>query len=233
VWIRIVDYLLAAAGLVGHLALLVILLRRHLLSRLPAFAILMFFYLLRSALLLVPQFTRDWPASYWLLIYLDPGLQLLVILAIGLAACRNSKSNISRLRVAVAIVLFIIVSAAAAWLIGYSSHYSPRTLSLKLSMFVSTLWLQVAVGLILLLRKTDWPAKRLTLGIALGFAAYSAANILAEVVHAHFALVREPALYAGLFYFRVIIYLCCLLGWSILILRDRSWVFPAFHTIDS
>ena len=220
-WIRIVDYVLAASGLVGHLALLMLLVRRHLLSRLPTFAILIAFYLLRSALLLVPHFTREWPASYWLLIYLDPGLQLLVIIAIGLVASRIPKSKFGPTGVAVAVLFFVVVSALVAWVIGSSSHYSAQNLSVRLSMFVSALWLQVAAGLVILLRKSDSETKRLSLGMALGFAAYSAANILTEIVHVHFVLLRQPALYTGLSYFRVMVYLCCLVGWSVLIFRDR------------
>jgi hypothetical protein len=230
VWIRSVDYLLAAAGVAGHIALLLILLRRRLLLRLPAFAILIAFYLLRSVWLLAPQLTREWPASYWLLVYLDPGLQLLVMIALGLAAWRMQKSAIGLVRAALTIVLFLIVSVLVAWLIGYSSHYSLRNISLKLSMFVSTLWLQLALGLATLLRTSDWQTKRLPLGITLGFAAYSAANILTEIVHMRFALSRAVALYTGLSLFRVIAYLLCLLGWFLLILRDRSKMSPAFHT---
>jgi hypothetical protein len=221
-WIRIVDYILAAAGLVGHFALLMLLVRRHLLSRLPTFAILIAFYLLRSALLLVPHFTRESPASYWLLIYLDPGLQLLVILAIGLVAWRIPKSKSGCKAVVLATLFFVVVSALVAWLIGSSSHYSAQNLSVKLSMFVSTLWLQAAAGLAVLLRKRDSETKRLSFGIALGFAAYSAANILTEIVHVHFVLLRQPALYTGLSYFRVIVYLCSLAGWSVLIFHDRA-----------
>jgi hypothetical protein len=232
-WIRTADYVLAAAGFIGHLALLIVLIRRRLLSRLPTFALLIAFYLLRSALLLVPRFAVGWPRSYWLLIYLDPGLQLLVILALGLVAWRCSDHlSFGGARVALAIPLFAFIAALVAWYIGPSSHYSPQNLSIKLSLFISALWLQVAAGLFILLRRTDLQTRRLSLGIALGFAAYSAANIATEIVHMHFALLRLPALYTGLSYFRVLVYLSCLAGWSILFLRDRrSQVTPSVHTI--
>jgi hypothetical protein len=220
VWIRTVDYVLAAAGIVGHLTLLAVLVRRRLIARLPLFAFLMVFYLLRSLLLLTVHLPRDWPRSYWLLIYLDPGLQLLVILALSYAAW-----PFGRQRVAVAIPLMIVVASVVAWYVG-SSRYSPQNVALKLSVFVSSLWLMAAACLLLLLRRADSSSRRLSLGIALGFAAYSAANIATEIVHMHFALHPRPALFTGLSFFRAIVYLCCLAGWSTVFCKDRSRATP-------
>jgi len=232
VWIQSVDYLLAAAGLVGHVALLVLILRRRLLTRLPAFAILIAFYLLRSALLLAPQLTRESPATYWVLIYLDPGLQILLILALAVGARRITGGTIGRLRIILMALAMIVLACVGAWFLGSSSHYSPRNLSLKLSMFVSLLWIEAALGLAAMLRRSDWQTKRLPLGIAFGFATYAVANILTELVHMRFMLSRQPSLYTGLSLFRVIVYLSCLAWWFVLLWRDRPRLSPVFHTIE-
>ena len=55
-WVRAVDYAFAAAGLAGHAALLMILVRRRLATRLPLFFALIAFYFLRSAIFLAPRF---------------------------------------------------------------------------------------------------------------------------------------------------------------------------------
>jgi hypothetical protein len=215
--IRTIDYVLAAAGMLGHLTLLAVLVRRHLLSRLPIFAILIAFYFLRSALLLAGHFPAGWLPLYWVLIYLDPGLQLLLIFRLGWVAWR-----FGRVRTAVAIPLLMITSFIVEWYVGPSSHSSLQNLALKLSMFISVIWLLVTPCLFFLLRKVDLYKRRVPLGIALGFAAYSAANIATEIVHKHFALHPQPALFTGLSFFRAIVYLGCLAAWSILFLSNRS-----------
>ncbi len=217
VWIRTVDYVLAAAGMVGHLTLLTILVRRRLLARLPIFAILIAFYLLRSALLLTGHFPAGWLRLYWVLIYLDPGLQLLLILRLGFLAWRFGGA-----RIAVAIPILIITSFMVAGYVGSSSHSSVQNLAIKLSVFVSAMWLLLTPFLFLPLRKVDLYTRRGPLAIALGFAAYSAANIATEIVHKHFALHPQPALFTGLSFFRAIVYLGCLAGWSVLFFKDRS-----------
>lgn len=208
--------MMAAASLAGHLAVLALLVRRRLLTRLPVFAFLMAFYLVRSVLLLIAGFPRDWLRSYWLLIYLDPGLQLLVMLALGLAAWRFVRA-----RYLLAVPVMLLIGSVVAWYVG-SSRYTPQNLALKLSVFVSTLWLMVAACLALLLRSADPDAKSLSLGIALGFAAYSLVNIATEIVHMQFVLHPQPALFAGLSFFRAFVYLGCLAGWSVLFYKDRS-----------
>jgi hypothetical protein len=217
VWIRTVDYGLAAAGMAGHLTLLTILVRRRLLARVPVFAILIAFYFLRSALLLAGHFPAGWLGSYWVLIYLDPGLQLLLIFRLGWVAWR-----FGRVRTAVAISLLMITSFTVSWYVGSTSHSSLQNLALRLSVFISAMWLLVTPCLFSLLRKVDLYKRRVPLGIALGFAAYSAAIIATEIVHKHFALHPQPALFPGLSFFRAIVYLGCLAVWSILFLSDRS-----------
>lgn len=203
--IRSADYFLAAAGLLGHCLVLLLLARRHWLRRLPAFALLIAFYLLRSVLFLIPRFSTTQPEMYWLLIYLDPVLQLLVLLGFAVLAWRLRKST------PVAIPFMLLLAALCGWL-GPGSHYSPQTLAIKLSIFVSALWLQAALALFLVLRKGDPQTNRLPLGIALGFAAYSAINIVTEAVRLHSA---------ALSHLRVAVYLGCLAAWSFL-LRSPS-----------
>jgi hypothetical protein len=215
VWIRTFDYVLAAAGMMGHLILLTILVRRRLLKRLPIFAILIAFYLLRSAVLLAGHF----PAGcLWVLIYLDPGLQLLLILRLAWLFGRS--------RIAVALPLLIVISLVFAWYAGPSAHSSLQDLAVKLSLFVSAMWLLATPCLFLLLRKVDLYMRRVPLAIALGFAVYSAANVATEIVHKHFALHPHPALLTDLSLFRAIIYLGCLAAWSIVLLSNKSNVAP-------
>jgi hypothetical protein len=164
------------------------------------------------------HFPAGWLPSFWILIYLDPGLQLLLILGLVWAAW-----PLGRARIALAVPLLTIISCMVAWL---SSHSSLQNLAVKLSVFVSAMWLLVTACLFLMLRKVDLYTRKVPLAIALGFAVYSAANVATEVINKHFALHPQPALFAGLSIFRAIIYLGCLAAWSVLFLSDKSNVAP-------
>ncbi len=225
--IRSADYILAAAGLLGHAVVLFFLVRRRLLRQLPSFALLIAFYLLRSALFLMPRFFSGRLELYWLFVYLDPGLQMLVMLAFAIMAWRRRKM------IALAIPFFLFLAILLGWLVGPSSHFSPQNLAVKLSIFISTLWLQAAVALFLILRKSDSQTVRPALDIAYGFAAYSVINIVTEVVHMHYALLRQHALYATLSYLRVAVYLCCLGAWSFLLWSSPGPVRNSVHQTET
>jgi hypothetical protein len=224
-WVRAFDYAFATAGLAGHAALLIILVRRRLATRLPLFFALIAFYFLRSAIFLAPRFGARELSLYWLLLFLDPGLQLLVIVALA----RRTWQTLPRLKrhlpaLAAAILLFLAIAGITAWQIGPSSHFSPQTLTLKLSIFVSALWLLVTGALIFWLRNDSSENKRLTLIISLGFAAYSAVNIVVEIGHMHFGYLRQATPYMALTYLRLLVYLSCLLLWSIFFAREGTAV---------
>jgi hypothetical protein len=223
-WVRTLDYAFATAGLAGHAALLMILIRRRLATRLPLFFALIAFYFLRSAIFLAPRYGAGELSLYWLLLFLDPGLQLLVIVALA----SRTWQTLPRLKrhppaLAAAILLFLAIAGATAWQIGPSSHFSAQTLTLKLTIFVSALWLLVT-GAMILWRNDRSENKRLALIISLGFAAYSAVNIVVEIGHMHFGYLRQATPYMALTYLRLLTYLSCLLLWSIFFAREGTTV---------
>ncbi len=224
-WVRTLDYVLAAAGLAGHAALLMILVRRRLATRLPMFFALIAFYLLRSAIFLAPRFGAGGLWLYWLLLFLDPGLQLLVIFSIAWRTWHTlpqSRRNLPAL--VAAILLVIVIAGATAWQIGPSSHFSAQTLALKLAIFVSALWLLVAASLSAWLRNDRSENKRHALIVAVGFAAFSAVNIVTEIGHMHFGYLRQATPYMTLTYLRLLVYLLCLLLWSVFFASEGTVV---------
>ena len=229
--IRTADYLLAAAGLLGHGVVLLLLVHRGLLRRLPAFALLIAYYLLRSGLFLLPHLLASRPGVYWLLIYLDPGLQLLVMLSFAMLAFGVLGAR--RWTIAWSVPLLLLFAGLVGWAIGPSSHYSPQNLAIKLSLFVSALWIEGAVGgaiaLFVLARKRDAEAIRLPLAIAAGFAVYSVINVVTEAVRTHYSLSGRHGLYAELSYLRVAAYLCILAAWSFLFWSTKHFVREDFY----
>ena len=214
-WIRSIDYFFAALGLGGQLALFAVLIRRKLGGRLPLFTILIVFYLLRSAIFLMERPTAVGAGPYWALIGLDPALQLLLYIVIVRAWWPFALRSRS-LRVLAGFGLSAVAagfSALAAWYIGPSSHFSPVNLSIKVGVFISLLWIEAGVVLLIPARGQTRQLPRLTQKVVWGFAIYSAANVVTEIGHTHFTALREALPYLGLSYMRVAVYLLCVFLW--------------------
>jgi len=215
--LKALNYILATLGLAGHAFLMTALIRRKLAARLPLFTILVLFYLLRSGILLLVDFRTMTAGPYWIMIALDPLLQCILYATIvheWWPPARESKSG----QALVASGLMIMAagsSGLAAWFVGPSSHFSPENLSIKAGVFVSVLWIEA--GLVLtamsragLLRQPPGFTRR----VVLGFAIYSAANVITEIGRMRFAGTGTAQHYLELSYMRVGAYLLCL-GWWI------------------
>jgi hypothetical protein len=209
------NYILATVGLAGHVYLATMLIRRKLAARLPFFTILVVFYLLRSAILLLVDFRTMTAWPYWIIIGLDPMLQFILYATI-VAACwpRARESNSGQTLAASGLVAMAVGCAGcAAWYIGPSSHFSPENLSIKGGVFVSVLW--IGAGLapgaswVGLLRQPP----RFTRTVVQRLAIYSAANVITEIGHMHFGRLRATQPYLELSYMRVGAYLLCLVLW--------------------
>lgn len=214
-WIRSIDYVLAALGLGGQLALFAVLIRRKLATWLPLFTILTVFYLFRSAIFLMERPTAIGAGPYWALIGLDPALQLMLYVVI-MRAWWPFALNAKTLRVLGGFGLSALAagfSGLAAWYIGPSSHFSPVNLFIKAGVFISVLWIEAGVVLLISARGHARQLPRLTQKVVWGFAIYSAANVLTEIGHTHFTALREAVPYLGLSYMRVAVYLLCVFLW--------------------
>lgn len=207
---KTVNYLLAALGLAGHVFLTTVLIRRRLTVRLPLFTILIVFYLLRSGILLLAHFKRIDPMPYWILIGLDPVLQCVLYAAIVSPWWASAFGSKNRAALAGLILITVGVAGTAAWYIGPSSRFSAENLSIKTGIFVSVLWIEFALALA---ATSGGHAPRLTRKVVQGFAIYSAANVITEMGHRHFATLRSAQPYLGLSYMRVGVYLLSLAVW--------------------
>jgi hypothetical protein len=213
--IRVIDYVIAALGLGGHLALIAILIRRKLSARLPLFTILVAFYLLRSAIFLLGRVAPIGVWPYWALVGLDPVLQLMLYVAI-MHAWQPFPLRSRTMRMLTGMALSAVAasfSGLAAWYIGPSSHFSLENLSIKAGVFVSVLWIEAAIALAISAGESDRRSPQLTRKVVWGFAIYSAANVLTDIGHVHFTALRETVPYLGLSYMRVAVYLLCLAVW--------------------
>jgi hypothetical protein len=219
---KTVNYLLAALGLGGHLLLTTALIRRRLTVRLPLFTILIVFYLLRSGILLLANFKGIEPWPYWILIAIDPVLQCVLYAAIVHAWWDSAfaPKNIPALAGLSLLLIAVGLAGLAAWCIGPSSHFSPENLSIKTGIFVSVLWIESGLALAASSGRHVKELPRLTRKVVQGFAIYSAANVITEIGHRHFATLRSAQPYLGLSYLRVGIYLFSLSVWIMACSRE-------------
>jgi hypothetical protein len=211
---KIIDDALSMIGLCGHLALLFVLISRRLATRMPLFTVLIGGYVLRSGIFLVSRGTMVNPWLYWVLIGFDPVLQFALLTTImrgwrPLAA----KPIARRIFVSMSLLLAAGIAVTAAWYIGPSSRFSARNLSIKTSVFVSILWIEAAAVLLILGKRYMQQVPTLIMSVVGGFAIYSAANVLTEIGHLHFSILRKAGPYMVLSYMCIVVYLFCLVLW--------------------
>jgi hypothetical protein len=220
--LKALNDILATLGLAGHALLTALVIRRRLAYRLPPFTVLIVFYLFRSAILFLGSVKSSGAALFWVMIALDPILQCVLcatIIRSWLPKAGESKS-LRRLAAFGLVIIAAACSGLAAWYIGPSSHFSSENLAIKAGVFVSVLWIEAGFALaassVGLLRKLP----KLTRTVVQGFVIYSAANIITEIGHMHFARLRAAQPYVELSYMRVAAYLVCLAWWIIGSVRE-------------
>jgi hypothetical protein len=230
--LRALNYILATLGLAGH-AFLAALIIRRLAFRVPLFTVLIVFYLARSAMLLLGSLKSSGTEPFWGMIALDPVLQCVLyttIIRSWLPKAGESKS-LRRMAAFGLVIIAAACSGVTAWYIGPSSRFSSENLAIKAGVFVSVLWtgagLALAASSIGLLGKLP----KLTQTVVQGFVIYSAANIITEIGHMHFARLRAAQPYIELSYMRVAAYLVCLAWWIIGFVREAR--IPVDHSAAS
>jgi hypothetical protein len=213
-WRKIIDDALYLIGLCGHLALLFVLFSRRLATRMPLFTALIGGYVLRSGIFLVTRGTMVNPWLYWALIGFDPFLQFALLASI-MRAWRPlpDKPIVRRILASMSLLLAAGVAVIAAWYIGPSSRFSARNLSIKTSVFVAILWIEAGIMLLILGKRYMQQLPTLIVSIIGGFAIYSVANVLTEIGHLHFSMLRKAGPYMALSYMCIIVYLFCLVLW--------------------
>jgi hypothetical protein len=108
------------------------------------------------------------------------------------------------------VVIALPSSGLAALYIGPSSCFSAENLSLKAGVFVCVLWIEAGLALAASSAGLSTQLPMLTRRVVQGFAIYSAANVITEIGHMHFAEDRDTLTYMEISYIRLRRYLFCL-----------------------
>jgi hypothetical protein len=205
------NHLIWAAGLIGHLVLLFVLFRRKLAGRFPWFTLLIVFYLVRSIGLVAALHVMGRPASSpatMVIDFADIVLQFAVLAeltSIGLRPLgRNRRITLPLLLLSSGVVIVLKLTPP-----GHT------TLSLVLVLchfLLSVLMVEWAIVLALLLRpmRMSWFSDVAV--ITLGFGIYSAVLLAGG---GYFTTGREMRDYVFFSFFRVVVYLVVVVGWAV------------------
>jgi hypothetical protein len=205
------NHLIWAAGLLGHVILLVVLFTRHRVARLPWFTLLIFFYLLRSVGLAATLHFSGHPAHRFAILVLDSTdvlLQCAVLAELAWIALRP-LGGIRRYTLPLLLVgsgVLIVMRLAPA---GYTSLRMDLVL---LHFLLSVLMVEWAVVLAFLLRPLRLSWRSHVAVISFGFGVYSAALLAGG---GYFTIGREMSDYVFFSFFRISVYLLVLLGWAL------------------
>jgi hypothetical protein len=205
------NQLIWAAGLLGHVLLLVVLFTRHRVARFPWFTLLIFFYLLRSVGLAATLHFSGHPAHRFAILILDSTdvlLQCAVLAELAWIALRP-LGGIRRYTLPLLLVgsgVLIVMRLAPA---GYTSLRMDLVL---LHFLLSVLMVEWAVVLAFLLRSLRLSWRTHVAALSFGFGVYSAALLVGG---GYFTIGREMSDYVFFSYFRISVYLLVLLWWAL------------------
>jgi hypothetical protein len=205
------NHLIWAAGLLGHVLLLVVLFTRKRVARFPWFTLLIFFYLLRSIALAATLHYSGHPAHRFAILILDSTdvlLQCAVLAELAWIALRP-LGGFRRFTLPLLLVgsgVLIVMRLAPA---GYTSLRMDLVL---LHFLLSVLMVEWAVVLAFLLRPLRLSWRSHVAAISFGFGVYSAALLAGG---GYFTIGREMSDYVFFSFFRISVYLLVLLWWAL------------------
>ncbi|HXP09877.1 MAG TPA: hypothetical protein VN828_15340 [Acidobacteriaceae bacterium] len=206
-----INHLIWAAGLFGHLVLLAVLFARRRVARFPWFTLLILFYFLRSLGLAIALRLSGHPVHQFTTVILDLTdvlLQCAVLVELTWIALRPlggvRRYTLPLLLVASGVLMVIRLAPAG--------HFSLRTLLVLTHFLLSVLMVEWAIMLTFLLRPLRLSWRSHVAAISVGLGIYSASLLAGG---GYFTIGREMRDYVFFSFFRISIYLLVLLWWAV------------------
>jgi hypothetical protein len=218
------------SGLLGHLALLCILLFRGRAHSFPRFTALIAANVLKTITLylIYPRGSRGGYSyiyfyTYWGFAVLDVVLQSAVAYEIASKVFRPLGAWAFDLRrhLIWLIVFSFCVAIALAWLSSPRAHGWRETVVIRGSLFSAALLAELLVGMVALSITAGLPWKTHAARIAQGLGIYSVFCIVVEAGNSYFGLVNGTTASMILTHTRMVLYLLCLTYWIITLYRQE------------
>lgn len=205
------NHLIWAAGLLGHLLLLIVLFMRKRVARFPGFTLLIVFYLVRSVGLAAALHFSGHPVPLLVTILIDL-LDILLQFAVLVELSRIALRRLSGVRRFTMPLLLVAGGAVIVLRLAPSGHSSLRTVLVLTHFLLSVLMVEWAIVLAFLLRPLGLSWRSHVAAISFGFGVYSAALLAGG---GYFTVGREMGDYVFFSFFRIVVYLLILLWWSV------------------
>ncbi len=206
-----INHLIWAAGLLGHLLLLAVLFFRKRVGRFPWFTLLIIFYAVRSVGLVTALRISHHPAPLFASMIIDL-TDVLLQCAVLAELFWNSLQPLGGIRRFTVPLLLVASGILIVMRLAPSGHISLRTVLVLMHFLLSVLMVEWAIVLAFLLRPFRLSWRSHVAAISFGFGLYSAALLAGG---GYFTTGREMRDYVFFSYFRIVVYLLILLFWSI------------------
>jgi hypothetical protein len=219
------DLLFWAAGLLGHLTLLIVLWMRGRTRAFPLFTALIALNVVRTAALyfvLQHGTKHSYFYTYWSLATLDTVLQLCVVYEMSSHVFRPLGDWARDVRTSVVWLIFgsITIASGLTWLATPTARIWVQAVVIKGGFFSSVLMSELFVGMIALSVTAGLPWKTHVARISQGLGVYSMIDVLIEGGHSYFGLAHRTQTYVALTHLRMSVYLVCIVYWIVMLWRD-------------
>jgi hypothetical protein len=206
-----INHLIWAAGLLGHLLLLAVLFMRKRVGRFPWFTLLIIFYLVRSVGLAAALRVSGHPASLFASMIVDI-MDILLQCAVLIELTWNALQPLGGVRRFTLPLLLAGSGVLIVMRLAPSGHLSLRTILVLMHFLLSVLMVEWAIVLAFLLRPLRLSWRSHVAAISFGFGVYSAALLAGG---GYFTTGREMRDYVFFSFFRILVYLVILVFWSV------------------
>jgi len=218
------DYLFWAAGLLAHIALLVVISTRHRAKTFPFFTTLVSADIVKTITLyfVALQGTKySYRVTYSCLTAFDLVLQLCVVYEVALHVFRPTGRWAPDVRrgFVIVVVASITVAAGLTSLAETPAKTWLAAVLIRGNFFSSALMSELFAGMVVLSVTVGLPWKPHAARIAQGLGFYSLVTILTEAGHNIFGMERS-SISRDLTLLRIVTYLICVMYWIVMLWRD-------------
>jgi hypothetical protein len=219
------DYLFWAAGLFGHIVLLVVISARHRAETFPFFTTLISANIVKTiTLYLVASHNTRYfyRVTYSCLTAVDLVFQLCVAYEVALHVFRPTGRWAPDVRrgFVIVVVASITVAAGLTTLAQTPAKTWLAAVLIRGNFFSSALMSELFAGMIILSVTVGLPWKPHAARVAQGLGFYSLVTVLTEAGHNIFGMERSSRISGDLTLLRILTYLICLMYWIVMLWRD-------------
>ena len=210
------DFALWAAGFLGHVALLSVLVSRGRWKEFPVFSAMIAFEIVNTATLFLiapKERPHAYFLAYWISSFADCAFQIGLIFEIARAVLRPTKSWVQDARASFLgwSVVGVALATAVAFGINTSAAKGLALWQVRTMLFSSVLTLELFLSMSAAANRLGLPWRSHVMAVGQGIAALAVTSVLNDIGHMHYGWSNDSVIFGHVGDF---VYLGCLLYWS-------------------